>query len=616
MRLARALWVVWGNVGRNKRPLAMASIGLVVGVATFTFFVALGAGIQQGVLNKIFPVNQVELEPKTVGVMGLQETVVDESRLGPAVVKQFEELDQVVSVFPKLRSKLQARLWGGKALLGTDARAEAFFDGLDPGLLHTELQSYEGVVGKRARAAMRRQEKCARDEECRLGQECNEGICRPVEYWRRFTDRGMLVPCEGEGKTGFCPDGLACAGAYCREVCGSAGACPEGSACVPPSHCEDPRGCPGVCGKTCSLDGDCPELHGCTDSPTGAKTCQRLGCELTSPEHQLSERPRDRRGDVTGRCANGVAPDSPACERLACPGESYCATRSMKEKQGFCELPVPVLLSPFLVEMFNSSVASSYGFNRISGTDALMGFQFRLLLGDSYFAADLPREVQQLKRAEVVGFSDKALDFGVTLPISYVRRINARYKGAAAASTYDTFTLETVGNEDVSRLLERADQMGFTLARKSRDARKAADLLFILTLVFSFISIVIVVVAAVNITNTFLMIITERRYEIGIMRAVGASRWDIRKLILLESSLLGVFGGVLGIGLSYGLSRLVNMGAAEYLKGIPFKPDNFFLYEGWILVGAVALAVVFCLVGALIPANRAAGLDPAVVLTS
>ena len=71
--------------------------------------------------------------------------------------------------------------------------------------------------------------------------------------------------------------------------------------------------------------------------------------------------------------------------------------------------------------------------------------------------------------------------------------------------------------------------------RLLEDARKAADLLFILTVVFSFISLVIMFVAAVNIMHTFLTLVTERRYEIGIMRAVGATRGDIRKLFLLEA---------------------------------------------------------------------------------
>ena len=88
--------------------------------------------------------------------------------------------------------------------------------------------------------------------------------------------------------------------------------------------------------------------------------------------------------------------------------------------------------------------------------------------------------MQMVKQAEIVGFSNKALDFGVTMPIDYVRAINARFKGRDTASLFDTFILETEGNEDVSKLLSEAEERGFSLSRKSADARKAADLLFIL----------------------------------------------------------------------------------------------------------------------------------------
>jgi ABC-type antimicrobial peptide transport system permease subunit len=111
-------------------------------------------------------------------------------------------------------------------------------------------------------------------------------------------------------------------------------------------------------------------------------------------------------------------------------------------------------------------------------------------------------------------------------------------------------------------------------------------------------------------------LITERRYEIGIMRAIGATRGDVRKMILLEATVLGFFGGFIGNLISWGFSRLVNFAAAEYLSGIPFRPDEFFVYDWRVILGGVVFAWFFCLLGASLPANRAARLDPAVVLTS
>lgn len=610
MRFIGVIQAVLGNIGRNRRSFVLSSIGLVIGVATLTFFVHLGMGIQVGVLNRIFPVNQIEIEPKTVGIIGLREDVVDKSRLGAGLVREFEALPDVTRVYPKLRSKFQARLWGGQSLFGFPARTEAFFDGLAPDLVADELQRSERVAAKRAKTKLRRPEPCKQDDECRLGEVCDlaTSTCGDIEYWKAFADHGMAMPCSDDAQ---CSEGLTCIVGLCQAAC-SATACGAGQACVGPTTAR-------VCEETCKTNADCELGESCdvdAGAPSGVSVCRRLACALELPEDQMLEDPVKAKGRLTGRCANGVDPASPACEPLPCPGPSYCAPTSVLVATGYCEAPVPVILSPVLIELFNNAAATSLGMQKIDGLGAMLGVRFQLHLGDSYFAADLPKERQSTKRAEIAGFSQKAMDFGITLPIAYVEALNARYKGRSAAETYDTFILETEGNEDVSKLISAIDGFGMTLARRSEDARKAGDLLFILTVVFSFISLVILFVAGVNIMHTFLTLVTERRHEIGIMRAVGATRGDIRRLFLTEALLLGLFGGVVGNLVSYGATRLVNWLAEKYLSGIPFKPDEFFAYDWRVVVGGIAFACVFCLLGAFIPARRAARLDPAVVLSS
>ncbi len=615
MRFIGVLQAVIGNIGRNRRSFVLSSIGLVIGVATLTFFVHLGMGIQVGVLNRIFPVNQIEIEPKTVGIIGLREDVVDRSRLGAGLVREFEALPDVTRVYPKLRSKFQARLWGGESLFGYAARTEAFFDGLAPALLAEELQASERVAAKRAKTKLRRPEPCKQDEECRLGEVCDPATstCGDIEYWKAFVDHGMAMPC---GDDAQCAEGLTCIAQLCQTAC-AGDTCGAGQACVAGAGAAGAEPMARICEATCGTSADCRLGESCDGSDGGGPSvCRRLACSLEAPEVQMLEDPVKAKGRLTTRCANGVDPASAACEPLPCPGTSYCAPTSLLVATGFCEAPVPVVLSPVLIELFNNAAATSLGMQKIDGLGAMLGVRFQLHLGDSYFAADLPKDRQATKRAEIAGFSQKAMDFGITLPIAYVEALNARYKGRSAAETYDTFILETEGNEDVSELIGAVDGFGMTLARRSEDARKAGDLLFILTVVFSFISMVILFVAGVNIMHTFLTLVTERRHEIGIMRAVGATRGDIRRLFLTEALMLGLFGGVVGNLVSFGATRLVNWLAQKYLSGIPFKPDEFFAYDWRVVLGGIAFACVFCLLGAFLPARRAARLDPAVVLSS
>jgi ABC-type antimicrobial peptide transport system permease subunit len=595
--------IVVANVRRDTRAFALSSFGLIVGVATFTFFVSLGLGIQDRVINRIYPVNQVEVEPATVGVVGLRQAVIDDSEMGQAMVEDLRRLPHVTAVYPKMRSRMQARLWGGKALFGHDMRTEAFFDGLDPALVVDELQRNERVEDKRARDALRTPEVCKRDDECPLGQRCAaEERCRRVEHWEHFRDHGMPVPCLDDTA---CMAGAHCAGGLCRTACSEGGACGEGAVCVAES-----------CEVLCERDGDCPSTHHCQGAAGDARVCAWIPCSVSSIAVQYSGSPQELRGRVLGRCANGVSPGSDACEPMACPGATYCAANQVDVLAGYCEEPIPVLLSPFLIEVFNSSVASSLGLQPLDGTEALLGVGFRMNLGGSFFTGDMPKDRQTIRTTRIVGFTNKALDFGATMPIDTVRALNARFKGRDSAATYGTFVLETEGNEDMSALIAAIEARGLTLSRKSKDARKAADMLFILTLVFSFISVVIMGVAAVNITHTFLMLLTERRYEIGILRAIGASRAEIQRLVLAEAGLVGIFGALVGELVMFGGTWVANMAAERWLAGVPFKPDDFFVTDWRVLVGAIFFALVFCVIGAALPARRASLMDPARVLVS
>ncbi|GHU75487.1 ABC transporter permease [Clostridia bacterium] len=76
------------------------------------------------------------------------------------------------------------------------------------------------------------------------------------------------------------------------------------------------------------------------------------------------------------------------------------------------------------------------------------------------------------------------------------------------------------------------------------------------------------VVAAIGISNTMVMSIYERTREIGIMKVIGASIKDIRRLFLLEAALIGVLGGLMGVGVSYGVSAIINKVGISFLSDV------------------------------------------------
>jgi putative ABC transport system permease protein len=113
------------------------------------------------------------------------------------------------------------------------------------------------------------------------------------------------------------------------------------------------------------------------------------------------------------------------------------------------------------------------------------------------------------------------------------------------------------------------------------------------------------VVSVIFVLLSMYTTITERRKEIGILKSLGASRWEIVGTIEREALLIGILGAILGFVVSFAAVYLI-----ENVYGLVFE-----FGFGWAAT-AIALAVGGSLVGALYPALRAASLDPVAVLTN
>ncbi len=113
--------------------------------------------------------------------------------------------------------------------------------------------------------------------------------------------------------------------------------------------------------------------------------------------------------------------------------------------------------------------------------------------------------------------------------------------------------------------------------------------------------------------NTFSMLdatLLERRREIGIMKAIGASDVDVKKLFFAEAGVMGALGGALGVALGWTIGRLINIGTNIYLKRQDLAPEQIWFVPWWLVGSAIAFAVIVSLVSGLYPAARAARLDP------
>jgi len=144
------------------------------------------------------------------------------------------------------------------------------------------------------------------------------------------------------------------------------------------------------------------------------------------------------------------------------------------------------------------------------------------------------------------------------------------------------------GAEDDFRVVNFAE---FIRARNQTES-----LLGFLLAAFSATSLV---VGGIGIMNIMLVSVTERTREIGLRRAVGARRRDVLTQFLVEATVLGLLGGLVGMGVGVGATHL-----AAQLGEFPV------LIEPWTLAGAVTAAIFIAVLFGYYPARRASRLDP------
>ena len=492
MRVSRLLRIALDDIKHNRRHFLLASIGIVVGIAAFTFFLGLGGGVRKVVLGKIFPLDKIEVVPKSFDIdvsvlrVPLANEIIDDAK-----VEKLAAIPNVVTVYPKMKLTIPSMVYGGQKLFGNNLRAELIADGVEPELVEPDI---------------------ARDyvfEDFEAGAEGWEG-------WQKLP---TATPCETNEQ--------------CVETYG--------------------------------------EQYYC------------WGVDLLADWQKAAERARKRSSE-------------PPAKPL---------------EQPLCRAYIPIIISHHIVELYNGSVRRAHGFPKIN-PDSALGFTFELTFGASMVDASAKDRTYEA-RGQLVGFSDKAINLGMTFPVGYVRRLNVEYNEQSAGQMYHSAVLQIASKDDVAAVAAAVKELDLDVT--DTGAEQAALLITIFMMVFGFVSIVIVGIAAVNIMHVFFMLIYERQQELGIMRAIGASRSDIRRIIISEAAFVGAVAGAVGVMLAIAAARLFDWISVSYIPDFPYKPRTYFEFHPLLLLAAFGFAIGFCVIGAFFPANRAARTDPARVLT-
>ena len=187
---------------------------------------------------------------------------------------------------------------------------------------------------------------------------------------------------------------------------------------------------------------------------------------------------------------------------------------------------------------------------------------------------------------------------------------------------YNDVTVKVNSIDDVEAVEEAIQAMGFETNSMESIRKPMQEAARRQQMVLGGLGAISLLVAAIGITNTMIMSIYERTREIGVMKVLGCFVRNIRTVFLMEAGLIGFLGGILGIGISYLISFIMNyvsmngLMANENSGGFGFGMMGMFggggasgmpisVIPGWLVILALIFATLIGLISGFYPANRA-----------
>jgi len=205
--------------------------------------------------------------------------------------------------------------------------------------------------------------------------------------------------------------------------------------------------------------------------------------------------------------------------------------------------------------------------------------------------------------AAYVALADAQHLYWLTLPRAFQDSVDE----SDLAVSYNVMIEDDVDGDELAAKLER-DIEGIKATGPTEMMGTVTGITSLLSAVVFGVSAIALIVCGLSIVNTMTMAVGERTREIGLKRALGASRGRVARDVLAESALISLFGGLLGLAAGVlavnGINAVIvaNTGTSTLLMTWPLA------------LGAIGLSLAIGLFGGLWPARHAARLDPAVAL--
>lgn len=271
------------------------------------------------------------------------------------------------------------------------------------------------------------------------------------------------------------------------------------------------------------------------------------------------------------------------------------------------DYPYPALVPRKLLDLYNFAIAYPQGLPTMS-EDQLIGKSIILYPNYSTFFPSMNSQKEEVKLT-VVGFSDQANILGVTLPQEVITELNTKFLKNSEPSYLELF-VETESPESIPSVVKQIEKLNLNPQYLQKNLETIESKLSYLTVSLRAISIIIIVLVVLAISSTFIATIAERRKEIGLFRALGASKKQITTLILLESLIIGSIGSIIGVISTIIAIPYFNTFAKQQLEKTLMPLSEPFMLDLTLIATAAFIGILITILSTLPPAIKAANQNP------
>lgn len=284
-------------------------------------------------------------------------------------------------------------------------------------------------------------------------------------------------------------------------------------------------------------------------------------------------------------------------------------------EQGTVQGIVPVLISRKLIDLYNLSLAPGVGLPALS-EETFKGKDIKILPGYSSFFPNRS-EAKKILQGRIIGFSDRVDLIGITVPIDVVRKLN-REDGLEKVApsggindlaslrlgleeTYNKVFLDLNSPRSVESVTKKLEEEGYRVTSLQREFKEVGRSLQYVEIILFILSGIILATSLLLVGNSFWASLTSRTQELGILRAIGATKGKLTTIFLLEAAFAGIFGGALGLLLGIGAIQIFQkiLGSSFYLASVSL--ETIFSFSPTLLVSLLIASPVLSVIASFIP---------------